>query len=77
MDKTIQDNRLMGRWFNPDKYIYAAPYDDGRWQVWGEAGLEKWTPEVYNTKKQAIKAMPAYAKLVGWERGSYFKSIDE
>lgn len=59
-----------------NRYIYAAPNGDGRWKVWGSADIE-FTEEVFNTKKQAIHAIPQYAKLLGWVLGSYTRSIDE
>lgn len=67
-----------------ERYVYASdnnPNDD-RWKVWAEAKVAgkpvTFTEDVYNTKKQAVKAMASYAKhQVGWPKGSYYKSINE
>lgn len=59
-----------------ERYIYVAPNGDGRWKVFGDDGQTVFTEELFPTMKTAIRAVPGYAKLLGWERGSYFRSVD-
>ncbi len=67
-----------------ERHVYAAVNQpiDNRWKVWAEAKIAGspiiTTEDVYATKRQAVKAIPSYAKnVMGWKKGQYYKSVDE